>query len=302
MEIDLLQFKRSCIENWRGAHNTDVKLKNFDNLFQEWFEQIPDESKEIVLTLIKHLKYYSRETVNEWLYKLHFKLLSHANVTDENTIYAFIKSADGKSNSSNDYWTEYKMINSINLEICYENIDAIAPEQWHFIDNIVFIDDFCGSGGSLKAELKKDLDRYRNKNVYFVIISIMNHGQNEIAQFASDNNINIIPIFAEIQEKAFESNLFLDNDSAKQNISDMSKKLSIYGEPMGFRDSQSLIAFYNNTPNNTLKFIWYDNKKYKSIFPRKHDEKPSWQTIKKQTNQRKKANYNNKTGVNIDYE
>ena len=55
----------------------------------------------------------------------------------------------------------------------------------------------------------------------------------------------------------------------------------------------ALVAFYNNTPNNTLGIIRYDTKSYTSLFPRKNDHVPHWMQLKKRKQGRTRANYNN---------
>lgn len=288
------QTKQKCFEKWKGDFEPDKKLCEVQARFDDWFVQIPEQYSEIVKTLLVNLEYYSRKCTNKWMHKLHNTMISDHEITDENTIYAFIKSYDGKSNSSNDYWTEYKGINRINAEICYENMDAIDEEQWKYIRNIVFIDDFSGSGDSFITELRKHPTRYSDKNVYFVAINIMKLALGKICQFAQENKINFLPIIASSQNKAFEQNLFADDKIAKKSIVEMSSDFNIpSSEHLGYRKSQALIAFHNNTPNNTLGFIRYDSDEYKALFPRRNDKKPCWQTMKAEKKRRAKANYNN---------
>jgi len=287
--------KEDYITKWKGEFNIDEKLQNVSENFEKWFAQIPETYKPIVKTLLENFDYYSRKTTNKWLKKLHTDLISDKNVTDNNTIYAFIKSRDGKSNSSNDYWTEYKTINEVNSEICYENMDEILDEQWGFIDNIVFVDDFSGSGKSFIDELKKYPGRYKNKNIYFIAIDIMFSALEEIKAYGLEAQINIVLLVAIKQMKAFERHLFDDEEAAKLQVVRMSKDFLIpKKEHLGFCETQALVGFYNNTPNNTLGFIRYDTVDgYKSLFPRKNDKKPSWQTMNGKSKNRKIANYNN---------
>ena len=297
MDNDALSVKQLCIQRWRGPDGLDKRLKYFDDTFQEWFKQIPQQHSQIVLTLLKHFQYYSRESVNKFLLCLHHRLLQAPNVTDDNTIYAFIKSEDGKSNSSNDYWTEYKLINDINPELCYENMDAITAEQWEYIENIVFIDDFSGSGRSFIFELKRHISRYIHKNVFFIAVNMMAEGQEQIKLFAAAQEINVFLLIGDSQEKAFESGFFQNDMQAKKQISEMSSTFAIpRSEWLGYKKSQSLVAFYNNTPNNTLGFIRYNTDNYRCIFPRKHSTKPSWQNLKHNKTMRKNANYQNRVG------
>lgn len=294
MPVDANIIKQNCLKKWCGEFELDKRLNFFNDSFEKWFCQLPEATQSVAMVLIQNLEYYSRQTTNKWLLILHKKLIESSNVTDENTVYAFIKSRDGKSNSSNDYWTEYKAINEVNSEICYERLDAISLEQWNFVQNIVFIDDFSGSGKSFIDELKKAPLRYVKKNVYFISINIMTTAVEEIRKYADSTNTNIVPIFAVKQEKAFDRLLFDDADDAKSKICQMSNEFKIpRSEHLGYKDTQSLVAFYNNTPNNTLGFIRYDTDKYKSLFPRKNDKKPFWQTMNNNSKNRKIANYNN---------
>lgn len=295
MSKDNIDFINKCITQWKGEFSIDERLENFSKKFDEWIMQIPEESREIVKTLIINMTYYSNETANKWLKNLHEELLKYDNVTDNNTIYAFIKSKDGLSNSSNDYWTNYKALNRINSNLCVENLDAIDEEQWIYINNIVFVDDFSGSGCSLIKELKKRPKIYSGKTIYFIALNIMDLAISNIENFANSYNIKICFLVSKKQLKAFDRNMFENNLDAKKNIINMSKKLDIYPEfILGYEKSESLVAFYNNTPNNTLGFIWCDTDEgYHSIFPRKNEPKPPWQQIKNRR-ERKITNYNNR--------
>lgn len=291
---DTEMLKQNCLKKWQGEFAADKRLEYFCESFDNWLQKLPALVKPVAITLIQNLEYYSHPITNKELEHLHKQLIKSSDVTDNNTIYAFIKSKDGKSNSSNDYWTEYKAINDVNSELCYENIDVIKMEQWNFIENIVFIDDFSGSGKSFIDELKKNPLRYCGKNVYFITIAIMRIADHKIKEFGKQNNINIVILSVCCHEKAFERDLFANPEDAKSKICKMSNDFKIPSkEHLGFQDCQSLVAFYNNTPNNTLGFIRYDTEDYKSLFPRRNDKKPSWQTMKKQASNRKKTNYNN---------
>ena len=296
MDMNISDIKKSCLKKWcNGEARLDERLEFFSKEFESWLQQIPESNQTTVITLIEHLEYHSHRTTNTCLKNLHSELVKYTNITDDNTIYVFIKSEDGISNSSNDYWTEYKLINNLNKNICIENMESIAPEAWLYIQNFVFIDDFCGSGKSFINELKKDPERYKNKNVFFITIHAMMQAFDSVRLYCSKAGINIILLSAFTQDKAFEQNYFEDNALAKNEVMNMSKILNIpKSARMGYDDSQSLVAFYNNTPNNTLGFIRYDTENYKSIFPRRKDHIPQWQVMTKRSHRRSMANYNNK--------
>ena len=254
----------------------------------------------MVLVLLENMEYFSRKEANQWLVYLHTQLKEIPSVNDENTVYSFLKSKDGISNSSNDYWTEYKAINGINSNICYENLDAIHDYQWPYIENIIFIDDFSGSGKSFLDEINKHLVLFHNKRVFLIAVSVMEAAQDKILAFCEKNEIDCTLLCGVKQAKAFERDLFIDNELEKERLIALSTRLSIPAYThLGFVDpetgdaSQSLVAFYNNTPNNTLGILRYDvSNGYFSIFPRNSDPKPIWQAIKN-TKNRKVTNYLN---------
>lgn len=289
--------KTTCLRNWCAKGELDSRLMDFEANFEKWLLQIPEKNRSTVITLVENLEYYSHRTTNMWLRNLHKQLTENTKITDENTIYVFIKSKYGKTNSSNDYWTEYKAINNINKNICIEDMDAMEDDDWLHIDNIIFIDDFSGTGKSFTNELEKNTRRYENKNVYFITINIMTVAIENIQKYCSENNINITLLSAFKHEKVFNCDIFDNNEKAKAEITSVSKELKIpKNEILGYHKSQALIAFYNNTPNNTLGIIRYNTQTYISLFPRKDDKVPGWLEMKKKRMLRKTANYNNKMG------
>lgn len=289
-------FKKKCLAQWTDD-GLDERLSFFDNKYDEWKEQIPEEYIEVILTLLKHLKYYTKKTANRILVDLHEQLETNSNYTINNTVFAYIKSKDGISNSSNDYWTEYKHINKLNKYICYEDLSAIKAYEWDDIENIVFIDDFSGSGKSIITELTKYKDQFKGKNVYIIIVCAMEMAVNNLKEFGEKHGINIGLIYSQTFKKAFEQDYFSDNSEAKDKYISFAKSKKI-GWKLGFEDTEALVSFYNNTPNNTLGFILYKSDRYFPLFPRVDDPKPIWQTrsvesLKRRSKERKNANYNN---------
>jgi len=272
--------------------NLDSKLLKFSEDFDIWFEQFPKDNKALVEILLNHFEYYSHQEVNKQLKELYSQLKENFKIEEENTIFSFIKSKDGISNSSNDYWNEFKYENNINCNLCYENINVIEGFQWKFIDNIVFVDDCIGTGNSFISFLLPNVLKFKNKNLFFVTIHAMVDGIKEIKKFGIDNDINIIIIKYRSENKAFNSDYFSNNEDAIDDVMKMSLGFKIpKNQILGYKESQSLMAFYNNTPNNTLGFFRYNTDNYVSIFPRINSKKPSWQNMKKSKNNRNNLNY-----------
>ncbi len=293
----IAQEKSKCLLAWENDdHSKDDRLEFFDHSFESWINQFPEQYIDIVLTLVTNMEYYTHRRVNKFLRLLHQDLLKRTCVTDDDTIYTFIKSKQGYSNSSNDYWTEYKAINRINKYTCIVDISKMPPEAIEAIKKIIVIDDFSGTGESLITEIDNNLHMYKGKEIFFISIGIMEDAILNIQHYCETIDARITFIYAFVQKKAFQRDLFENEADAYKAITNISKKLKI---PeiwiMGYGESQALVAFYNNTPNNTLGVLHYDTDKYRSIFPRERERIPSWKKLQKQKKMRENANYCNKT-------
>lgn len=72
-----------------------------------------------------------------------------------------------------------------------------------------------------------------------------------------------------------------------------SLKMDLYNENdiFGFSKSESLVSFYNDTPNNTLGVFWKNTSKNNALFPRNNERKPAWMRFKSDKKQRNESNY-----------
>lgn len=299
MEIDLTQslpqIKQNCITSWtQDIEHLDSRLISFDHDFEAWMTQFPDEYKNVVLTLVTHMQYWPHKKINECLKVLHEKLLGECSINENNTIYTYIKSEGGHHNSSVDYWVEYQRINNLSKYVCYDDVSKLPDYAWKYIENIIIIDDFGGTGDSLIKALCRNHHLYQNKQVVFITIGIMKDAIERIKDYSYKQSIYVKFINAFVQEKAFESNLFDNNLLAHGKVTQLSTTKKIPNKDiMGYKDSQSLVSFYNNTPNNTLGIIRYSNGCYKAIFPRRVDNRPNWVDLKRQKKERQYGNYLN---------
>ena len=294
---------KDCLNRWEiiDNDNLDDRINIFKSNFNIWFEQFDSgDERDIILKLLEHFFYYSHSFVNFYLKKSYDNIKNkYKSISFDNSIYTFIKSKHGISNSSIDYWHEYKLINKINKNICFEDIGKITDEQFELIKYIIFIDDFSGTSSSFVNHLKNKIEIYKNKTVIFVTIHIMKDAICNIKKIAQENNFNVDFFQCKIQDKAFSDKYFDYNKNIRELFKDISEKLKINKKYIfGYEESESLVAFYNNTPNNTLGIFWVNTCSNEAIFPRDNPPKPSWYNLSKKKKQRKVNNYNNKVKLN----
>lgn len=294
---------KDCLDRWKITDNLDDKIKIFKTNFNSWFERFNNnDESDIILKLLEHFFYYSHSFVNYYFKKSYYDIKNkYKNMSINNTIYTFIKSNSGIANSSIDYWHEYRLVNKINKKICFEDIGKISDEQFKSIEYIIFIDDFSGTSNTFVNHLKNKIEIYKNKTVIFVTIHIMKDAICNIKKIALENNFNVDFFQYKIQDKAFSNKYFISNINIKKEIfKNISKKLKINEKYIfGYKKSESLAAFYNNTPNNTLGIFWFDTCLNKAIFPRDNPDTPCWYNLSKNKKQRKVNNYNNRIKLSL---
>lgn len=156
------------------------------------------------------------------------------------------------------------------------------------IERYVFIDDFCGSGSQVKissngvvAQIKaanpdaeivylmlfattKGRDKVR-KEANFTRVDAVVELDNSFRYFDADSRyLKDLPTYI---DKAFLQNLCESHGEAlftsiytNEGLKEPTLSRRSRRDRLGFRDSQLLIGFHHNTPNNTLPIIWYDEK------------------------------------------
>jgi hypothetical protein len=290
------EIAEAYLKRWNLSNSPDERLDNFREQFFSWLSQIPQKAHPAIIKLLDSFNYYTHEKTNGLLVSLHAILVERYHLADDDTIYTFVKSKRQKSNSSNDYWTEYKYLNGLNKEICIVDPDSLESIYWDEIHNIVFIDDCCGTGKTFCDYIEVRQDRYREKKVFFIALHMMLDAIEQIAEISEQLDISIEVINSVIQDKAFSPAVFEDEEKsaiAKKLIIQVSTDLAIpQKEILGFGNAESLMAFYNNTPNNTIGIIRYDTNNFFSIFPREKTVIPGWRANANRKKQRQIKNYN----------
>lgn len=86
-----------CLERWSSA---DKRISYFEENFDEWFSQLPEDIHEVVCQLLEMFEYYSQLKVNQYLCDLGFKLDEKEQFNPDATIYTPLPSHKGIANSS----------------------------------------------------------------------------------------------------------------------------------------------------------------------------------------------------------
>lgn len=165
----------------------------------------------------------------------------------------------------------------------YDAADAKLSDPT--IGRLVFIDDFCGSGAQAKAYSSKLLGLLRDiaersetslRISYLVLVAT----EEGIASVREDTDFDNVSAVFEL-----DGSYKCLGDNARQFASppdgidrQVAHKLALeYGSllwpehPMGYKNSQLLMGFHHNVPDNSLPILWWDESdSWAPVLPRYH--------------------------------
>ena len=126
-----------CLERWSSA---DKRISYFEENFDEWFSQLPEDIHEVVCQLLEMFEYYSQLKVNQYLCDLGFKLDEKEQFNPDATIYTPLPSHKGIANSSYDYLFTYRQLHDVSKYKIALDLDRYIeekPDKYVKIQNIV---------------------------------------------------------------------------------------------------------------------------------------------------------------------
>ncbi|MDT3381969.1 hypothetical protein RNI52_31880 [Labrys neptuniae] len=147
------------------------------------------------------------------------------------------------------------------------------------ITDYVFIDDLCGSGTQAEQYSRDVIEPLKILNptskVHYLVLFATQHGLNFIKSLRRYDTVAAV---YELDDsfKAFDSvsrifnavNVDFDRIKVRATCEKYGARLWA-GHPLGYKDSQLLIGFNHNTPDNTLPIFWADAQ-WRPIFKRYH--------------------------------
>ncbi len=277
-----------CITRW---NDSDEKIEAFKKKLPQYLEQLSPQMREILLKLLEYFDYYSHQIVNGYLRQLHTEVMSCENVELGNSVFCVLKSQRGTINSSYEYLIEYRHLNGISKYSIVPDLHDLTSEYLDNIENMILIDDFCGSGKTFIDYLETNKEIFSGKHVIYIVIHMMKEALERIQEYAIENQMNIDVISSKNGEKAFS---ITDDLKAKRECFKVeAQKLGLRKDTdiYGYSCTESLVAFFNDTPNNTLGIFWKNTDKNDALFPRNQEEKPAWMKLKENRKHRMESNY-----------
>lgn len=286
----------TCMDRWDAK---DSRTTYFLEHFDEWISQIPDDIYEIVLHLLDRFEYYSQKSLNCSLYELGQMLNSQEAFDDETTVYTHIPSKKGIENSSINCLYNYKGLHGIEKFKMAIDFGTYMEKYEESIDNVVIVDDFCGSGSSLETFIKNYGAQLKGKTIYYLVTYAMDEAVQRLNDIAAEYGVTLHILYVNHGARALDDMGISDNPKeTRRLITAFSQRVGIPRDRcLGAYETEALVAFYDNTPNNTIGIFHYDAEKYFSLFPRMKEryrktKRPVPSVMKEEKKKRNIQNYN----------
>lgn len=273
---------KTFIENNKINNSKEKYVKNFKKKFGYFMAQKPiKDDKEIgnfFLESIKKYDYYSREKVEGIFRNFHNNyLMRQKDITLMNTRFSNISSINEpyKYNSSEFFLAKYIEVNELgnNQKIDLYSLKKVKEtnqkmhEKLSNIKYIVLIDDFSGTGNTIIEYLTKIECYLKDRITIIFCIHIMGKAEEKITNFAQERGLII---FLKFFKKTF--NELDDKSDLRNKIKELETNISS-PFPLGYDESEALVTFYRNCPNNTFSSYWYHYEGYwTALFPRANIE------------------------------
>lgn len=289
-EITSEFLKKNFIEESEEPYVKNFKQKMGRFLGQSFLENHQDISS-FLLEMLKNYDYYSEKLVRKILERYYEDFVK--TLPEHQTIFSSIPSEKNFSilNSSNLLVNQFLNINYLassqsmdlntllldeeNKYLKRDNSKEIAEKKYNikklqYIDNIIFIDDFSGSGDTIKAFLKRAKDILKDKNIYIYIVHLTLQAKKNIEDAFKEFKYNNAHLhYYELSKKIFNDKRHTIKGVNRKKLIDFEKNIIGSNRPLGFSGCESLVTFYRNSPNNTLSSFWWNKSGWSPLFPRK---------------------------------
>ena len=253
------------------------------NRIRAWLDQFNDDEKPEMLTLLSYFDFYSEYNLKEQSILLYSKFREICESRD--VVFSKPEKDVGTSFSTLFYTTFWRFNNLYNYS--QENLSSIIDEP-NLPQNIVIVDDFLGSGNTFIHYISSLIQKnpvLKDKSFFFLFIHSTILGEEAINYFAHEVGLSVTVISNKRTKKAFEEGNIYNGSEAdihKEIYGSIFDKRSTFKwAKYGYKETEALVSFYYNTPNNTLGLFWINISGFNSLFARQPKAYTTLSAIKK---------------------
>lgn len=262
----------------------DREGTEFEHKIDDWLSQFDTEEQKFLLECLRRYSFFRAAEYRYGQKMLYSNFLEKYPLWKEKSFMFKIykEEASYSDNFFNDFWLTNKLKNE-----CKQNIEDFQ-KVFDYIDKLIFIDDYIGSGNTITKYWRYLLKKYpklRNKKFILLSLYLTKSGKLALENFAMDNKIELDTIYFKLGDKFFKEGKYFSGKKLQDKLQIYNKICDNIGitlyDRFGYENIQSLFTIQDNTPNNTLGVFWKSNQNYNSLMKRyKEDESPLNKLIK----------------------
>jgi len=254
------------LQRFPDYHTTITKRKIIGYL-----DQYSQEHMALNLRVLENINYFSHARTIKQLRLLVSLLDTEIGLKNDNVFFCSMSLSPGKSSD-----TIIKKVRDIakldsrkfdSKFLFLRDLMDLENNNEHKI--IIFVDDFIGSGSTVNR-LWNIMQNWHNDSHDYYIGVILGY-KSIMDQIEEDYPFTIISAEEPLLEnsRVFHSTNSTFTNKEKNILKQYCRKIEPRTEyRYGYYNTQSLVIFYENTPNNTIPILHHMTKKWHPLFPR----------------------------------
>ena len=257
---------KTLLQKFLDYHTSITKRK-----IMEYLDQYNLEHMELNLRVLENINYFSHARTTKLL-KLLVRLLDdEICLKDKHVFFCSMSPSSGKSSDS--IMRKVRDIAKLDSKkydskfLYLRDLDDLKNDNKHKI--IIFVDDFIGSGSTI-SRLWSIMQNWHNDSHEYYIGVILGY-KNIIEQIEEDYPFKIMCAEEPLLENSRVFNPINSTFTNKEKniLKKYCRKIeSRLKHRYGYNNTQSLVIFYENAPNNTIPILHHMIKNWHPLFPR----------------------------------
>ncbi|HEV2963575.1 MAG TPA: hypothetical protein VG649_17240 [Candidatus Angelobacter sp.] len=251
-----------------------------------WLEQFGDNTEQrLMFTLLENIKFYSEDEIRSRMQEAHgivtrglIERRSYRQVKRSDILVSYL---DGPGKSGAHFARLYIDENSIYRDNLIEFGHLSEAIRKDSIQALVFTDDFIGTGSSVCGYLERLALEFGNQlrstqlRIFLVAVSGFYSGKERaietVERLQLPVKIHVCDAVDDSRRCFNESSPIFLSDLERLRAKDVAYKKGVTlcrQAPLGYNDSQALIVFSHNCPNNSLPILWDKSDHWSPLFRR----------------------------------
>lgn len=261
----------------------DLYLEELSESLSLMFDNIDDDEQKYFCSILKEYQFLTRKDMAKMYADCHNKLLKSKNLILEECLFIPLFKKDLTCNNSFAMTSLYRDVNKLDKKlICFDTVAIKQLVRDANLKNIIIVDDFSGTGDSvieslefLETYLISDFERL---NVYVILAVSTKRANKKMEGYFKKKRIKkIVSSSAKCLYEIDFSKRHMTTNKEVRKIIEKYEKLATNRriDLFGYKQSDCVVSFFFNTPNNTLSSFSKFNKKNKWVppFPRNNQER-----------------------------